>query len=97
MMMKKILRMVLPSFIRKYLTRVGISFDIFLNVLLGGHINQTFSARNWQWKKAGRPNIVWLIDLVVFWDPDHCMQSWLYWKTKVQTRKFGKSNVEIIR
>lgn len=94
MMMKKIMRMVLPSFIRKYLFRVGVALDIFVNVLLGGQINQTFSARNWQWKRDKKPNVVWLIDLIIFWDSDHCLHSWLWWKTKAPTRKFGKPNVE---
>ena len=95
-MMMKIMRTILPNFVRKYLVRVGVSLDIFINVLLGGHINQTFSARSWQWKKNGKPNIVWLIDLIVFWDPDHCMHSWLYWKTKKATRKFGRTHVEVV-
>lgn len=82
----------------QYCVRVGISFDIFINVLLGGHINQTFSARNWAWKKENKPNLVWLIDFVIFKDKHHCMSSWVYWHTKKNNlRKITKSNVEIVR
>jgi len=84
--------------IRKYLFRVSVAFDILVNVILGGHINQTFSARNYAWKKDGKPNGVWLIDLIIFWDHDHCMNSWSYWVTKSdRMRKLNKPNVEIIR
>lgn len=83
--------------IRKYLFRVGVAFDILVNVILGGHINQTFSARNYEWRRNGKLNLVWLIDLIVFWDDDHCMNSWLFWRLKVNARKFGKKNVEYIK
>jgi hypothetical protein len=53
--------------------------SVLLNVILGGSSNQTLSARNYALKKAGKPNIVWLLDKVFFWDIDHCMTSWLYW------------------
>jgi hypothetical protein len=66
----------------KYLERVGIAFSIFLNVILGGYSNQTFSARNYAWKKEGRPNLVWLIDSIFWFDPDHCLDSWAYWYTR---------------
>lgn len=86
-----------PKAIRKYLYRVAVSLDIFINVLLGGKVNQTFSARNWYWKKQGKPNLVWLIDLIVFWDHPHCMHSWLYWHTKVNVRKIAKPKTEYIK
>lgn len=74
----------------KYLERVGIAFSVLLNVILGGSSNQTFSARNYGWKKAGKLNIVWLIDFLIFWDKDHCLHSWLYWYTGKNVRKAGK-------
>ena len=46
----------------KYFLRVGIAISVLLNVILGGYSNQTFSARNYDWKKRGRPNLVFLID-----------------------------------
>jgi len=64
--------------IHEYFWRVGIALSILINVLLGGYSNQTFSARNYAWKRRGQPNIVWLIDLL-FNDDKHCLQSWTYW------------------
>lgn len=68
-----------------YLKRVGIALSILLNVILGGYSNQTFSARNYAWKKTGKLNLVWLIDFIaekLFNDKDHCLQSWAYWYTR---------------
>lgn len=63
----------------KYLTRAGRSLSILLNVLTGGASNQTFSARNWGWRKAGKPNMVAIIDAIL--GRDHCCQSWVWWYT----------------
>ena len=49
----------------QYINRVGVALSVLFNVLTGGASNQTFSARNWDWKKQGRWNIVWLIDAVL--------------------------------
>jgi hypothetical protein len=50
-----------------YISRVGIALSVLFNVLLGGPSNQTFSARNYGWKRDGEPNLVWLIDFVFFY------------------------------
>jgi hypothetical protein len=50
--------------IGRYINRVGIGITVFLNVLLGGHTNQSFSARNYEWKRNGKPNIVFVIDIL---------------------------------
>ena len=63
-----------------YLKRILISLSVLINVLLGGSLNQTLSARNWDWKKRGKPNIVWLIDSLL--GKGHCMMAWSYWKTR---------------
>lgn len=63
-----------------YLKRVGIAFSVLLNVVLGGPSNQTFSARNWQWKKDSKFNFVCCIDLVL--GSDHCVMSWVYWSVR---------------
>lgn len=65
-----------------YLKRVLISLSVLTNVLLGGSLNQTLSARNWEWKRQGKPNIVWFIDSIL--GRDHCMLSWSYWKVRRQ-------------
>lgn len=65
-----------------YIIRVGISLSVLLNTILGGYNNQTFSARNYAWKRVHRPNLVWFIDLLFWFDPDHCMGCWIYWYTR---------------
>lgn len=62
-----------------YLYRVGIALSVLLNVILGGKSNQAFSARNWGWKISGKPNLVWLIDAIFWFDPNHCQNSWNFW------------------
>jgi hypothetical protein len=61
-------------------------------VILGGPSNQTFSARNYEWKKQGYWNIVWLLDGVFFFDPEHCLNDWMYWKTSKNLRKNHTKN-----
>ena len=67
---------------KQYLHRVGLASSVLINVLLGGHSNQTFSARNYEWQRQGRRNVVGLID-AAFWfisgEADHCSTSWSYW------------------
>ena len=63
----------------KYIERVGIALSVLLNVLLGGYSNQTFSARNYGWKREGKLNLVWLIDTIFWFDPHHCLDAWTYW------------------
>ena len=70
---------------RNYFKRLGIALSVLFNVLLGGPSNQSFSARNYGWKKEGRANLVFLIDFIaekVFNDTDHCMSAWIYWYTR---------------
>lgn len=64
----------------RYLTRVVTALSVLLNVTLGGSLNQTFSARNWDLKRRGKFNICWLIDLII--GKDHCNYCWSYWKTR---------------
>ncbi len=67
------------SKIIKYVERVGIALSVLFNVLTGGHSNQTFSARNYGWKREGNRNFVWLIDRIFFIEEKHCLTSWSYW------------------
>ena len=71
----------------KYAERVGIAISILLNVILGGPSNQTFSARNYYWKMHDQPNIVWLIDMILWRDPEHCLHCWIYYKTTKDLRR----------
>jgi hypothetical protein len=63
----------------KYLSKVLLAISILINTLLGGHTNQSFSARNWERKKQNKTNLVWLIDFIFFWEKDHCRESWAKW------------------
>jgi hypothetical protein len=76
----------------KYVNRVAIAISVLLNVILLGSSNQTFSARNYLLKKRGKPNMVWLIDRIIFWDDDHCFYSYIYWITGKNIRKVGNNN-----
>lgn len=61
----------------RYVTRVSIALSVLLNVVLGGASNQTFSARNWQWRRDGKRNGVWLIDRTL--GQGHCVKCWTNW------------------
>jgi hypothetical protein len=63
----------------KYLQRLGIAISVLVNVALGGSSNQTFSARNYGWKRQGKLNLVFIIDKLFWFDSDHCLVSWCYW------------------
>ena len=68
-----------------YIKRVGIAISVLFNVLLGGSSNQSFSARNYHWKKNGKPNGVIVIDFIaskLFNDHSHCLSAWVYWYTR---------------
>jgi len=63
-----------------YCLRVLISLSMLLNVVTGGRVHQPFSARNWQWKKENKFNLVSLIDMC--YGEDHCMYSWIRWNAR---------------
>ena len=63
-----------------YLVRILIALSVVLNVILGGRLNQTFSARNWEWKRNGKTNVVRLLDALL--GDGHCSRSWAYWKVR---------------
>ena len=61
-----------------YLHRVGIALSILFNVVAGGYPHQTFSARNYQWQRDHKPNLVFLINFLMH-DPNHCLEDWVNW------------------
>ena len=63
-----------------YLVRILIALSVLLNVILGGRLNQTFSARNWEWKRNEKINIVRLLDALL--GDGHCSRAWAYWKVR---------------
>ena len=64
----------------KYLERVGTALSVLFNVLTGGALGQTFSARNWEWKRNKRPNMVMVIDMIL--GKNHCAECWVWWRTR---------------
>ena len=64
---------------KRYFGRVCIAFSIFVNALLGGKNNQTFSAGQYARQKKGLYNCVFLID-IVFFKRGHCNDSWVKWE-----------------
>lgn len=61
-----------------YLKQVLIGLDQLLNTLMGGWADETLSSRAWRHYVKGDykwPKV--LIDGVLFFDPDHCRQSYL--------------------
>ena len=63
-----------------YLVRILIAMSVLLNVILGGRLNQTFSARNWEWKRNEKINVVRLLDTLL--GDGHCSRAWAYWKVR---------------
>ena len=63
-----------------YLVRILIALSVLLNVILGGRLNQTFSARNWEWKRNDKINLVRLLDTLL--GDGHCSRAWAYWNVR---------------
>ena len=53
---------------------------MLFNRLLLGDPDQTFSTRNWVWKKQNKFNLVFIIDTIL--GQGHCMESWIKWIIK---------------
>ena len=66
--------------VKKYFKRVFTALSVLLNVILGGSNNQTFSARNYDWQKHKKPNVVYFIDKL--FGEGHCVECWVYWKVR---------------
>jgi hypothetical protein len=64
---------------RSYFHRLGVAFSIFVNVLLGGKSNQTFSATQHERMRNRKWHLCWLINFISRND-EHCMESWVKWK-----------------
>lgn len=60
-----------------YGKRTLIAVDQLINALLGGWPDETFSSRCWRWSKDGKRD--WprkLVDSILFWDKNHCRESY---------------------
>jgi hypothetical protein len=66
--------------------QVWIAIDQLLNTLFGGWADETLSSRAW---RAERDGTRWHwtrrgIDLIFFWEHDHCYQSYMSEKRRLQ-------------
>lgn len=63
---------------RSYLFQFLLWIDQGLNVLLGGWADETLSARSWRQRHKRRWKVaVRFIDMLFFWQTDHCRMSYL--------------------
>lgn len=54
-----------------------IAIDQLLNTIFNGWPDETFSSRCWRWSKDGKRD--WprkLVDGILFWDKNHCRESY---------------------
>ena len=54
-----------------------IALDQLVNAILAGWPDETMSSRAWRWEQDGVR--AWprrLIDLIFFWEPNHCRESY---------------------
>ena len=65
--------------VKSYVVRVFIAMSILFNVITGGPSNQTFSARNYEWRRRKKRSLTGIIDTFLWFDSDHCKRSWTYW------------------
>ena len=57
-----------------------VAIDQLLNTILGGHADETLSARAYRTEQSDKPFGKFfrpLIDTIFFFDKDHCYQSYL--------------------
>ena len=63
-----------------YIFQNLVAIDQVMNTLLGGKADETLSARAWRAEQKGRPfGLIFrpLIDTLLFFDPNHCYNSYL--------------------
>lgn len=61
-----------------YSKKVLIAIDQLLNAFIGGWPDETLSSRAYRWEKDGKRS--WtrkLIDVMFFWEEEHCYASYI--------------------
>jgi|TARA_B110001452_G_scaffold46403_1_gene35450 hypothetical protein len=81
----------------KYIGRVCIALSVLFNVITCGDSNQTFSARNHKWRREDKTNFCSIIDLFFFWHPEHCRQSWAYWRLRKTVSSEADEAIHILK
>lgn len=59
-----------------YWKAVLIALDQLLNAMFGGWPDETFSSRCWRWSEQGRDWPRRIVDGLLWFDPDHCRESY---------------------
>ena len=76
------------SAITHWAKQVGIAFDQFINAIFGGWADETFSARCWRKRHCpGWCLIRWAVDCLLFFDKNHCQESY---KSEIQRAQLPK-------
>lgn len=65
---------------KEYLYKVFLAVSMLINVIFGGSVGQTLSARQHDLRRNNKLNISRVIDL--FCGDGHCSQCWSYWKVR---------------
>jgi hypothetical protein len=65
---------------KMYFKRIIIATSILFNVIIGGRLNQSFSAAQWERKRNGKWHLVWLLNAIFYKEIEHCMEAWVKWK-----------------
>ena len=63
-----------------YVYKVMLAISMLINVVFGGAVGQTLSARQHDLKRNNKLNIACVIDLFI--GKGHCSQCWCYWMVR---------------
>lgn len=61
----------------RYVVNLATWLSLGINTILGGSPYQTFSARNYEWLRAGKWHLVYHIDHIL--GDGHCEKCWHSW------------------
>ncbi|SUA63205.1 Uncharacterised protein [Oligella urethralis] len=72
--------------------QIPIAIDQLFNTLLAGHADETLSARAWRMQHLKKRWALMrrMIDLLFFWQEDHCYQSYLSEKERKHYPEYYK-------
>ena len=63
--------------VKHWIKQVLVAFDQFLNTLIGGWADETFSARCWRLRERPFWGVVRrIVDTILFFDTNHCEESY---------------------
>lgn len=68
-----------------HLKQIAVAFDQLINTLLGGWADETLSSRCYRFSLLGITLPMKVIDFVLFFDKDHCKESYLSEQQRMQS------------